>query len=101
MALRTPRAVKWSCSIRTVSLGAGGHLKKLPSTPTIDGPRVERVDDAPRVLGAFGRVELDPAVAQAGRRVGVVVGAERDDQDVGVVCALVGDDLPRFRDRSP
>ena len=29
---RTPRATRWSCSIRAHSLGAGGHLNGAPHT---------------------------------------------------------------------
>ena len=44
--------------------------------------------------GALERVELVARLGQAGRRVHVVVGAERDDQHVGLVGAGVGGDAP-------
>ena len=37
---RTPRAERKSCSSKAASLGAGGHLKGAPHTPTIARPRV-------------------------------------------------------------
>ncbi len=35
---RQPRRTRWSCIIRAVSLGAGGHLNGVDSTPTITRP---------------------------------------------------------------
>ena len=37
---RTPRSVRWSCSSSAASLGAGGHLKGAPQTPTIARPEL-------------------------------------------------------------
>jgi hypothetical protein len=42
-------------------------------------------------FGARGRIELVAVLEQAGRGLGLVVGAERDDEDVGVVGARIGD----------
>ena len=47
-------------------------------------------------LRAGDRVELVARLGEPGRRVEVVVGAERDDEDVGVVDARVGRDPARL-----
>ena len=58
--------------------------------------RRERRDDAGEPLGTVDRVELVAALGQAGRGLEVVVGAERDDEDVGLVGAGVGRHAPRL-----
>ena len=39
-AFRTPRTERWSWRSRAASLGAGGHLKGAPQTPTTARPSV-------------------------------------------------------------
>ena len=66
-----------------VSLGAGGHLNGAPHTPTITAPAVNAASTS-RSAGARDRVELVAALDQARASRDVEVGAERDDQDVGL-----------------
>ena len=89
-----------SCSSSAHSLGAGGHLNGAPQTPIDRVALGERRDDPGEPLGAGDGVELVAALGEAGRGVEVVVGAERDDQHVGLVDAGVGGHAPRLRDRS-
>ena len=87
VASRTPRSTSESCSISAHSYGAAGHLKNGPSTLTIASPRVERRDDVAEPLRALDRVELVAALDEPRRELGDDVGAERDDEDVGLVRA--------------
>ena len=62
-----------------------------------DGPALrERGKHLAQPLGAGNGVELVAAFGEARRGVEVVVGAERDDQEVGLVGSAVGGDAPRF-----
>ena len=78
------------------SLGAGGHLKGAPQTPTTTLAALEGREDAAETLGAGHRVEL-VGVGEPGGRVEVVVRAERDDEDVRLVDARVRRHRPRLR----
>jgi hypothetical protein len=57
----------------------------------------ERRQPPAQPLRAGHRVELEAVVDEAGRAGRVVVGAESDDEDVGVVAARVGGDVARSR----
>ena len=72
-------------------------LERRPATPTIARPFVNVGQHVAQPLGAGHGVELVAALGEPGRRVQVVVGAERDDQDVGLVRAGVRRHAPRFR----
>ena len=89
-----PRCVKYSCSRNAPSNGAGGHLKGCPSTETRTLPAVEVGQRIAQPLGAGDRVVLEAARLEAGRRVHVVIGAQRHDEEVRVVGAGVGGDPP-------
>jgi hypothetical protein len=65
-------------------------LERRPTDADHRVPLRERRDDLRQPFGAGHRVELVAARRQAGRRVDVVVGAERDDQEVGLVHTGVG-----------
>ena len=52
---------------------------------------VEIGQDVSQLGGAFGRVELVPALDEPGSGIQVEVGPEGDNQDVGVMSALVSD----------
>ena len=89
---RTPRAASWSCSSRAHSLGAGGHLNGAPHTPITACPLEKPADGIAHPHGALDAVELLTRFGEPGRPVHVVVGAERDDQHVGLVGAGVRGD---------
>ena len=95
-ASRTPRAVSASSSSSAHSLGAGGHLNGAPQTPIDRAALRERRDDLGQPLGAGHGVELVAALGEARRGVEVVVGAERDDEHVGLVDSRVGGHPPRL-----
>ncbi len=57
----------------------------------------ERRDHVSEASGTLERVELVPAVREAGSRVEVVVGPERDDEEVGLVDPVIGGHAPRLR----
>ena len=78
-----------SCISSAVSLGAGGHLNGVDVTPTTTRPPSNRVQDVARRERAGDRVELVPALDQAGRGRRVEVGTERHHQDVRVERAGV------------
>ena len=89
-----PRAFSSSSSSRAHSLGAGGHLNGAPQTPITACPweKVGRISASRSAPG--DRVELVAGLGQAGRGVEVVVGAEGDDEEVGLVGAGVGGHAP-------
>ncbi len=70
-------------------------LERLAEDREEDRPAVERGQRVAQPLGAGDRVVLVAALGEAGRRGDVVLGAERDDEDVGVVLAAVGRDVAR------
>ena len=92
---RAPRGSRASSSAH--SLGAGGHLNGAPHTPTIARPSENGAAPRRSRVGAGDGVELVAALGEPRRRVEVVVGAERDDEDVGLVEAGVGRHAPRLR----
>ena len=53
VASRSPRRARRSCSMNAASYGAGGHLKKPPSTPITIEP--------PRKSGSTSRIAAAPA----------------------------------------
>jgi hypothetical protein len=57
-----------------------------------DGPALERGQQLAERLGAGDGVELVSAFGQPRRGGDVVVGAERDDDDVGVIGGAIGHD---------
>ena len=85
-ASRRPRSRRYSSRRIAASLGAGGHLNGVPQMPTIAWPYVKPGQDAADGLRTRDRVELVAGLRQARRRRDVVVRAERNDQDVGLVC---------------
>ena len=68
-------------------------LVRLGEDADQDRPAGESGQGVAHPLGAGDRVVLEPALREAGDRVEVVLRAERDDEDVGVVRALVGRDV--------
>ena len=78
------------------SLGAGGHLNGAPQTPMIARPARERRQHLRQPLGAGDGVELVARLGEAGRRIEVVVGAERHDEHVGLVDSRVRGHAARF-----
>ena len=77
----------------------GGHRRRSPGRPS------KPLEHVARREGAGHRVELVAALDQPGRRLGVEVGAQGDDEDVGVERPGVGLDASRDRvdgaDRRP
>ena len=65
-------------------------MNGAPQTPTIARPRVNVGNHVAQSLGAADGVELVAALQQTGSGVEVVVGAEGDDEDVGLVNGRVG-----------
>ena len=72
-------------------------LERLPEDGDKHSPAVEIGQRVAKPLGAGERVVLVPASLEARRGGHVVVGAERHDDEVGVVRACVGGDSPRGR----
>ena len=69
-------------------------MNGAPQTP-IDRPALrERGEQLAQPLGAGHGVELVAALSEPRRGVEVVVGAERHDEDVGLVDAAVGGHPP-------
>ena len=68
----------------------GRALVRLAEDADQDPSRLELGQRVAHPLGAGDRVVLEPALREARRRGDVVLGAERDDEDVGVVRASVG-----------
>ena len=87
---RSPRSVRKSCISSAVSLGAGGHLNGVEVTATMTRPPSKSASTSRSANAPAHRVELVAALDQARRRLGVQIGAERDDEDVGVERAGVG-----------
>ena len=75
-------------------------LVRLAEDADQDRPAGERGQRVAHPLGPGDRVVLEAALGEARRRVHVVLGAERDDEDVGVVRASVGRDVPARPGRS-
>ena len=67
-----------------VSLGAGGHLKGVEVTATMTRPPSKPAMTSRERERSVLCVELVAAFDEAGRRRRVEIGAERDDEDVGV-----------------
>ena len=78
----------------------GRALVRLGEDAEQDRPAVELGQGVAHPLGAGDRVVLEAVLREAGDSVHVVLRAERDDEDVGVVGAAVGRDVPGRRDRS-
>ena len=72
-------------------------LERLPEHGDEDAPAVEVGQRVAQPLGAGDRVELEAARLEAGRRLHVVVGAHRHDEEVRVVGAGVGGHPPGDR----
>ena len=72
----------------------GRALVRLPEDADQDRPAREPRQGVAHPLGSGDRVVLEPALREARRRGDVVVGAERDDEDVGVVRPGVGRHVP-------
>jgi hypothetical protein len=72
-------------------------LERLAEDPEQDRAAAKAGQRVAQPLGAGDRVVLVPALREPRRRGDVVFGAERDDEDVGVVLAAVGRHVPRGR----
>ena len=75
----------------------GRAFEGLAEDPDQDGPAGETGQRVAQPLGAGDRVVLVSAVRKSRRRVDVVFGAERHDEDVGVVSATIGRHASRRR----
>ena len=72
-------------------------LERLAEDREEDRPAVERRQRVAQPLGAGNRVVLVAALGEPRRRGDVVLRAERDDENIGVVLAGVGRDMARRR----
>ena len=71
-------------------------MNGAPQTPTIARPRENVGSTFAQPLGAAHGVELVAPLGEPRRGVQVVIGAERHDQDVGLVNTAVGGHAPRL-----
>ncbi len=76
--------------------GRGRALEGCAADADDDAALREARNGVAHPHGALERVELVARLGQAGRCAEVVVGSQRDDQDVGLVRARVGRDAPRL-----
>ena len=65
-------------------------LEGVAEDPDQDRSRIELREHVAHALGSRDRVVLEAALLESWRGREVVVGPQRDDEDVGVVRALVG-----------
>ena len=91
---RMPRRVKYSCRPQSTLERGRRALEGLPEHGDENPSAVELGQRVAQPVGAGDRVVLMAARLEAGRRVHVVVGAHRYDEEVRVVGIGVRGDLP-------